>query len=339
MTTKEQVKEYLLRLIARGEPRYATKAVETFGISKSTVYNYIREMAADHTVQKDEKGVYTLPTQKKTFAYSNQDLDESRIFQADILPLIRDLPQNVVNMWAYAFTEMMNNAIEHSEASAIVVTVSRDPLQTNILIGDNGVGIFQKIHDYLLTTAKTDLPLSECVNLLFTGKFTTNKEAHSGEGIFFTSHIMDSFFVFSDKLVFTRNNFSDMCFNFDDMDTGTTVAMQLANHSHKTSEEVFNRFTTPDEGFISTSVPIAHMFPEGFPVSRSEARRLGSMFLRFENVTLDFSGVSSIGQAFTHELFVVWQRKNQKIKLTYVGANENVSNMINRVCTDARKES
>ncbi len=73
----------------------------------------------------------------------------------------------------------------------------------------------------------------------------------------------------------------------------------------KTVKEVFDRYTNPEEGFTHTSVPIAHMFTGGSPVSRSEARRLGGMLLRFKKATLDFTGVTGIGQAFTHELFVV----------------------------------
>ena len=81
--------------------------------------------------------------------------------------------------------------------------------------------------------------------------------------------------------------------------------MELLNKSQKTVTKIFNKYTNPEEGFTHTSVPIAHMFTGEVSVLRSEARRLGQMLIRFKEATLDFTGVTSIGQAFTHELFVV----------------------------------
>ncbi len=174
---------------------------------------------------------------------------------------------------------------------------------------------------------------------LFAGKFTTAREYHSGEGIFFTSHLMDDFFIVSDELLFTRNNFSDAYTNMASCEKGTLVYMQLFNKSQKTVKEVFDRYTNPEEGFTHTSVPIAHMFTGGSPVSRSEARRLGGMLLRFKKATLDFTGVKGIGQAFTHELFVVWQKRNPEIELNCIGMAEDVERMIRRVLVDAGEQT
>jgi hypothetical protein len=86
-----------------------------------------------------------------------------------------------------------------------------------------------------------------------------------------------------------------------------------------------------EEGFIRTHVPISHMFAYGNPISRSEARRLGQMIDPFKEITLDFSGVEEVGQAFCHELFVVWQRDHADVTLTVENAAEDVSFMIRRV--------
>ena len=34
-------------------------------------------------------------------------------------PLLENLPKNVLDIWSYVFAEIMNNAIEHSEATEI----------------------------------------------------------------------------------------------------------------------------------------------------------------------------------------------------------------------------
>ena len=85
-----------------------------------------------------------------------------------------------------------------------------------------------------------------------------------------------------------------------------------------------------EKGFLRTKIPIAHIFGN-YPVSRSEARRLGSLISNFEEANLDFSNVSDIGHAFTHELFVVFKENNPNIKLHFMNANDTVSTMINRV--------
>ena len=73
------------------------------------------------------------------------------------------------------------------------------------------------------------------------------------------------------------------------------------------------------------------MFSSGSPVSRSEARRLGTYIKNFEEVTLDFKDVPSVGQAFVHELFVKYQNRNPSISISVVNANDAVSNMISMV--------
>ena len=138
--------------------------------------------------------------------------------------------------------------------------------------------------------------------------------------------------IISDNVVFSRNNFTD--FNFESHiyeAQSTTVIMELDNNSKKTTREIFNRFSDVDEGFIKTQIPIAHIFSGAGPVSRSEARRLGELIFKFKEVDLDFVNVEEVGQAFVHELFIVWQRNNPGIKLNVLNACDDVDFMIRRV--------
>lgn len=52
---------------------------------------------------------------------------------------------------------------------------------------------------------------------------------------------------------------------------------------------------------------------------------------KFQEIELDFAGVSEIGQGFAHELFVVFQRKNQTVKITPVNASKEIEKMIKHV--------
>ena len=331
-TTKEQVLQYMLKLIAANDSKLVAKTLDAFEgvVSKSTIYNYLAELCENKIIKKSGSS-YELVNNIYQFVYENDgSLGEDRIFERDIESKLLNLPKNVFSAWRYAFTEMMNNAIEHSSATKINVTVFRNVLKTSIVIADNGKGIFNNIREYVKNEKNEDLTLKECAALLFAGKFTTAKSMHSGEGIFFTSHLMDSFKIISDGVVFTRNNFDDTNFETSAKDS-TTVVMELNNNSNKTTREVFNRFSDVDEGFIKTQIPIAHIFSGTGPVSRSEARRLGELIVKFKEVDLDFINVEEVGQAFVHELFIVWQRNNPDVKLNILNACDDVDFMIRRV--------
>lgn len=85
--------------------------------------------------------------------------------------------------------------------------------------------------------------------------------------------------------------------------------MSIALDSERTTTEVFQAFMNAPEDydFSKTIVPmkLAQIGDEQL-VSRSQAKRLIARFDRFKTVTLDFTGVETIGQAFADELFRVY---------------------------------
>ena len=55
------------------------------------------------------------------------------------------IPKNVSSIIDYAFTEMLNNAIEHSQSPDIVINFKRDKEHITFDVIDKGVGIFTTI--------------------------------------------------------------------------------------------------------------------------------------------------------------------------------------------------
>ena len=336
VVNQEKVKSYILRLIKGGRKDYVKAAVDSFDISKSSVYNYVKQMESDGLIEKKD-GSYVLHTSFYHYPFKNDGtLGEDRVYRQFISQHIQ-FGKNVNSIWNYAFTEMMNNAIEHSEAENISVAIFQDCIETCILIKDDGIGIFKNIQRYMQESKNEIISLGECVSLLFAGKFTTAKQYHTGEGIFFTSHVMDEFVIYSDDNFFTRNNFTssqienENLHSFMDMDKGTMVRMTLNNNTKKVLSEVFNTFAPVDEGFVKTNIPIAHMFSGGNPISRSEARRLLESISVFTDINLDFAGVEEIGQGFAHELFVLGKQKYPHINLKAANTCKTVDDMIKRV--------
>ena len=86
-----------------------------------------------------------------------------------------------------------------------------------------------------------------------------------------------------------------------------------------------------DENLNKAQIPIAQIFSGAGPISRSEARRLGELIIKFKEIDLDFINVEEVGQAFVHELFIVWKRNKSDVTLNVLNACDDVDFMIRRV--------
>ena len=93
-------------------------------------------------------------------------VDEDTIYKKYLDPYMEKLPDNVRRIWEYSFMEMMNNAIDHSQAEHVYVMVSQTYMDTAVILSDDGVGIFGKIREFY------DLhSLDDAVNELFKGLY------------------------------------------------------------------------------------------------------------------------------------------------------------------------
>ena len=335
--TKIRIKRYILEKIDMGAEKsdVIMRTSEAFRISPEETIDFIYELEKDRIVEQ-KRGVLQLVCMMDViplYRNKNQLVDEDIIYDNYLKKYIFDLPDNIQRIWQYTFMEMMNNAIDHSEAEEVDIVICSNFLNIKMLIIDNGVGIFKKIKEYYNYNS-----LDDAVYELFKGKLTTDTENHSGEGIFFTSRVLDGFDAISDGKIFSHNNHEEMLRNLENVKVlekykdikGTLIFMELSNSSNKTIKEVMDVFSGVDEGFIRTSIPIKNIYGD-YPVSRSQARRLYNRFDSFQEVELDFSGISEIGQGFAHELFVVCHNKYPDTKLIPINVSEGVEKMINHV--------
>ncbi len=280
---REQIKRYMLEKIDRGDTDFTHSTVDAYNISMNSVYRYLKQMEDDGTIiKKDGKYVLTDHTSTEILRRPEEGFQsEDVIYDQLISPMVKDLPDNVQRIWQYGFTEMMNNAIDHSEAENITVSAEQNSVRTVVTIQDDGVGIFKKIMDGMGYPSLDDAVLE-----LFKGKLTTDAAHHSGEGIFFTSRIMDRFFACSDGKEYSYD-YGDGSENIHSPEEGTLIYMEISNSSSKNLRDVFDQYEDADGGFTKTRVPIKNMFDID-PVSRSQARRLCQRLDEFEEVELDF---------------------------------------------------
>lgn len=271
-------------------------------------------------------------------SYRLPGLDESALWERDFSPWIQ-ASDNVKNILHHGFTEIVNNANDHSGGSQVHVEFQGTETFCLTVI-DDGVGIFRKIAT-ALKLPDHRLALLE----LSKGKFTSDKTQHSGEGIFFTSRMFDEFYLDANQLTYSKLNTSSTDERLDSNDfqlvdrdgqpIGTGVMMLIDPKSERTSREVFSRYTpdVPDDfSFSKTTVPVrlASIGNENL-LSRSQAKRLVARIDQFKIVELDFAEVPEIGQGFADEVFRVFANAHPQVQLIPINTNAYVQGMIRRV--------
>lgn len=329
---RNSIRKLAIRLVAADGHRVGTRLVQTAGLSRQVANGYLAGLVRDGLVEAagtTRARTYRLKTLAEADrSYPREGLDEDRVWRELIRPIVADLPENVRDVWQYTSTEMINNAIDHSGSTDVRVHLRRNALDTEVTVIDQGEGIFLKIQRAF------DLPdPRESILELAKGKLTTAPAYHSGEGIFFSSRVMDLFEIESHHLRFSHQPRDDDRIVEQSADTpGTRVRMRLANDSPKTMLAVFRQFTEgEDTDFARTVVPLRLAQHEGDKlVSRSQARRVAFRFERFSKVELDFTGVEEIGQAFADELFRVYARAHPQIRITPIHTTPAVDMMIRR---------
>ena len=240
--------------------------------------------------------------------------------------MLENASEEAKHIWSYAFSEMVNNVIDHSAAECMNVVIEKNYLRTCVLIMDDGVGIFEKIKKHFSLSS-----LDEAICELFKGKLTTDSDNHSGEGIFFTSKMMDNFIIYSSGKIFTTSKYNnEHVFDVDDLNVGTFVFMSLSNFTNKTARDIFDMYSDVDGGFTTTRIPLKNIF-DSAPVSRSQAKRICNRLEQFEEILLDFEGVGWMGQGFAHQIFVVFKNAHPNISIKPINMCESVEAMYNHV--------
>ena len=330
----ELVRKFIIDSLSEHPRDIVRLTAEKFDCSRQAVHKHLQRLIADGSVtdegQTRSKTYQLAPLVKWSKRYSlAAGLAEDAVWRADISELLGKLPENVLSIWHYGFTEMFNNVIDHSGAKTVSVTLTKTAASTTVGIYDDGVGIFKKIQAALDLMDERHAVLE-----LAKGKFTTDPRNHSGEGIFFTSRMFDEFMISSGEVFFSHefDEKEDWILQSSAAGGGTLVKMVLHNHTARTTKKVFDKFTSDDEyGFTKTVVPVKLMrYGDDKLVSRSQAKRLLARFDRFKTVVLDFSGVAMVGQAFADEVFRVFRSKNPGVELVPIHASSEVKRMISR---------
>jgi anti-sigma regulatory factor (Ser/Thr protein kinase) len=308
------------------------------GVSRAAANKYIQQLERGGWIARSGPSthpVFSLGYRRRISGmYPLAGLEEDIVWEQDFKPYF-NLSNNVQNIASHGFTEIVNNAVDHSGGTSVFIWVSQHENTLFILVSDDGVGIFAKI------ASAFDLPdMRLALFELSKGKLTTDPSKHTGEGVFFTSRIFDLFEIDANGLQFNHRDESPTDWLREvesQFENGTAVFMRINLTSQRTPASVYAQFTDAPEDydFSKTVVPMKlAKYGDEQLISRSQAKRLIARFDRFKAVILDFAEVQEIGQAFADELFRVYKNSHPEVELIPENMTDQVKGMWLRVTSN-----
>lgn len=260
-------------------------------------------------------------------SYTLHKLQEDVVWQRDFAPHFA-LPRHVGRMIQHGFTELVNNAIDHSGGTSVTVSLRQTPSHAQLLVSDDGCGVFDKICDtYELADAQhAMLELSK-------GRLTTQPQAHTGRGLFFSSQLADVFDIHANGRAYQRRAWEGNSWAQGRglPRQGSSIYMAIALESSRTLEQVLGQWSVDGSGiaFDQTRIMLNLVAGPGQLLdSRAQARRVAARLPQFKRAEVDFSGVPEVGHAFADELFRVFARAHQEVELVPTNMSPRVAALI-----------
>ncbi len=292
-----------------------------------------RLVAADWLVNEGQPGRPQYrpgPMRQVIKRYEINGLREDLPWRIDFDPYFA-LPQSVRRMAQHAFTELLNNAIDHSGGHAATVSMRQTPLQLQLLVSDDGCGLFDRIRQSFAIADPT-LAMLE----LSKGKLTSNPDRHSGYGLFFTSRLADVFDIHANQSAFQCRSWERRTWSpgRPAAKVGTSVYLGIQLDTPRSLDAVLRAYSHDDlgYGFEKTVVPLHLLGTDGVALaSRADAKRVVARLALFRRAEIDFSGITEIGHGFADELFRVFRRDHPELELLPTGMSPRVAAMVKSV--------
>ena len=332
----ENIRHQIVRDVRLHPADMGKHIAKTFSITPQAVNNHIKLLEKEGRLMSEGTGkgkrYFSGDVRKyKSLFQLGDEFTEDGVWRDHYSFIVEGLPDNIVHICQYGFTEMVNNVIDHSGGQHVSISAIRDKKKIIFIVADDGEGIFKRI--------KRLCNLNDERQALFElskGKLTTDPDNHTGEGIFFTSRVFDEFRIDS-KGVSLRHD-DQLAFDlileteFSENESGTTVYMLIKQDSSRDIQTVFDDYAGPDEfQFNKTVIPVRlAQYENEKLLSRSQAKRVLARIEKFMHVIFDFDGVTIIGQSFADEIFRVYAQNHPDIELLPVKMEANVEKMVKR---------
>ncbi|MBA4176101.1 MAG: hypothetical protein C0505_06015 [Leptothrix sp. (in: Bacteria)] len=304
--------------------------MERLGLGRRSTLALLRKLAALQWLQISgtprRRRYGPGPLRQVVQRYALAGLQEDQPWRRDFAPFF-SLPAPVQRMARHAFTELVNNAVDHSGGGQVTVSMRQTPLQLQLLVSDDGCGLFERIGQsfHIAEPALAMLELSK-------GGLTSAPDRHSGHGLFFTSRLADVFDIHANAVAYQCRSWERRAWRAGRPATqgGTSVYLAISLDTPRTLDSVLQAHRGgAGRGLERTTVPLHLLAGEdGVLASRAEARRVASRLAQFEQAEIDFSGITDIGHAFADELFRVFGAGQPQLVLQATGMTPGVRAVI-----------
>lgn len=332
--SQDQLKELKTLITAKAvaNPTHLCADLATqFGVSRSTMGKWLRKLVDEGWLVR--QGTIARPVYKPSRlrdvsrSYALAGLDEHTPWERDFAPCF-DLPPNITRLARHAFTELLNNAVDHSQGSKVSISMRQNPTHLHMLVRDDGCGVFARIQKAF----QIDSPQQALLELS-KGKLTTQPEFHTGRGLFFTSRLFDVFDLYANHLTYQHSHWQRREWLRANplAVAGTAIFMSLALNATRTLEEVFTAHGrgSQDVSFARTEVALRLAAGTDQTLeSRALGKRIANRLESFEVVDLNFDGIEAIGQGFADELFRVFASQHPQVLLRPCNMNARVAAMV-----------
>ncbi|MCU7373854.1 DUF4325 domain-containing protein [Paucibacter sp. O1-1] len=291
---------------------------ERTGASRRAVQAALRRLVDAHWLTRSgtsRRPVYAPGLLRQVArSYTLHGLQEDLPWQRDFAPNF-DLPPQVARMIQHGFTELVNNAADHSGGSSVTVSLRQTPSHVQLLVSDDGCGVFDKI------CSAFDIADAQHAMLeLSKGRLTSQPEQHTGRGLFFSSQLADVFDIHANNTAFQRRAWESTGWQRGRPlpRQGSSIYMAIALDTKRTLDQVLEAWSTAGDGieFDQTTIALRLLAGPGQPLdSRAQARRVAARLPMFKRAEISFDGVADVGHGFADELFRVFARAHKEVEL------------------------
>lgn len=332
-------------LLESGRPLSAAAIARRLTVTRPVVVRHLNALIKEDRAVREGEGRRTryraagaVPVPPKlnlaSFVrrYPRVGLSETTVWHelVRLNPELANLSNASLELFRYAFTELLNNAVEHSAGTDVEVQFSQSGDVLSFEIIDNGVGLFSHLRQRLGLDS-TD----EAAKRLSQGKLPPMPDARTGSGkgvgIFFCAHAARRFEVESNGYRFlVDNQTGNAAAASAPPRAGTRVRFDGELSPRQTLSNLLGPPRPP--GSPDPRRPPAPPHPARVVVtlgtrfiSRTEAQKLLNRLARYQTVVLDFKEVREIGPGFADEVFRVWPHHHPGVTLQPINMSPGVS--------------
>lgn len=292
--------------------------MERTGASRRATLNALRRLVDSHWLRREgtaRRPVYAPGLLRQVArSYTLHGLQEDLPWQRDFAPNF-ELPRHVARMIQHGFTELLNNAIDHSGGTSVTVSLRQTTSHVQLLVSDDGCGVFDKI------CAAFDIADARHAMLeLSKGRLSSQPEAHTGRGLFFSSQLADVFDIHANNTAFQRRAWEGGGWQAGRPlpRQGSSIYMAVALDTTRTLDQVMEAWSMAGDGieFDQTRVQLRLLAGPGQVLdSRAQARRVTARLPMFKRAEVSFDGIEEVGHGFADELFRVFARAHREVEL------------------------